>query len=170
MNWIEHISSLPNPMKLASFFVNHIFIGDMQPILIDAALILTIHGFYIFLLTRAFKHYVINTSIAYNAKVSLLFYLAMILLIILSHMCDIFVFTWVLEALKVFPDTTMTFRYVSGMYTTIGSSYDPGPQWESLSVVISFTGLFAFSISGSGLYSMLAYFIDSSSRNINVKS
>jgi hypothetical protein len=170
MNWIDHITTLPNPIKLASFFVDHIFIGAMQPIFIDAALILTIHGFYIFLLIRAFKRYVINTSIAYNAKASILFYSVMILLIILSHVCDIFIFTWVLEALKVFPDTLMTFMFVSGMYTTIGSSYTPGPQWESLSIVISFTGLFAFSISGSGLYSMLAYFIDSSKRNTDAKS
>lgn len=170
MNWIEHITSLSSPMRLASFFIDHLFIGDMQPIIIDAALILTIHGFYIFLLTRAFKRYVINTSIGYSTKASLLSYSAMILLIILSHLGDIFIFTWVLESLKVFPNTLMTFMYVSGMYTTIGSSYTPSTQWESLSIVLSFAGLFAFSISGSGLYSMLAYFLDPSNRNAKAKS
>ncbi len=170
MNWFEHISSLPSPIKLFDFFVGQIFSGVMQPILIDAALILTIHGFYIFLLTRTFKRHVIDTSIGYNRKASLLFYLIMILLIILSHIGDIFILTWMLEALKVFPDTLHTFLYVSGMYTTIGSSFSPGPQFHSLSTVISFIGLFAFSISGSGLYSMLGYFLDSANKSKNIES
>jgi hypothetical protein len=92
------------------------------------------------------------------------------MLIILSHIGDIFILTWMLEALKVFPDTLYTFLYVSGMYTTIGSSCSPGPQAHSLSTVSSFIGLFAFSISGSGLYSMLGYFLDSANKSKNIES
>ncbi len=169
MNWFEHISSLPSPIKLFDFFVGQIFSGVMQLILIDAALILTIHGFYIFLLTRTFKRHVIDTSIGYNRKASLVFYLMIILLIIICHIGDIFVLTWVLEALKVFPETLTTFSYVTGMYTTIGSGYTPGPQFHGLSTVISFIGLFAFSISGSGLYSMLGYFLDSTNKSKNIE-
>lgn len=112
MSWFEHISSLPNPIKLLDFFVSQVFGGVMQSILIDAALILTFHGFYIFLLTRAFKRHVIDTSIGYNRKASLLFYLIMILLIMLSHIGDIFIITWILEALKVFPDTLHTLSLI----------------------------------------------------------
>jgi hypothetical protein len=170
MNWFSHISSLPNPIDIGSFFVGHIFTEGMRLIFIDVVLILTIHGAYIFLLTRLFKRCVIDTSVGTSTKVSLLFYLAMILLVIFSHIGDIFVLTMALEGMKVFPDTLTTFHYVSGMYTTIGSNYSPGQNWQGLSMLISFTGLFAFSISGSGLFSMLAYFLDSSNRNADAKS
>lgn len=161
MNWLDHIASFPSPFKLAAFFGNQVFSEGMQPILIDAVIILTIHGFYIFWLTRLFKRHVIDTKIGYNTKLSLLFYLGMILLIIFSHIGDIFVLTWVLEALKVFPDTLTAFLYVCGIYTTVGSNFSPPTGMQSLSMVIAFIGLFAFSISGSGLYSMLSYFLDS---------
>jgi hypothetical protein len=45
------------------------------------------------------------------------------------------------------------------MYTTIGSNYSPGIGLESLSIVIAFTGLFSFAISGAGLYTMLSFFL-----------
>ena len=170
MNWIEHITSLPNPMNLLSFFIGHIFSEGMRLIFIDVILILTIHGTYIFLLTRLFKRYVIDTSVGFSTKASLISYLVMILLVIVSHIGDIFILTLILEALKVFPDTLTTFHYVSGMYTTIGSNYSPSQDWQGLSMLISFAGLFAFSISGSGLFSMLAYFLDPSNKNANAKS
>lgn len=165
MNWFSHIESLPNPLWLASFYLEHIFTANTQPIIIDIVLLLTVHGLYIFTLTRYFKHLVIDTNLGKSVGVSLFAYLVMILLVIGSHVGDIFALTLVLEAFKLFPDPLTTFHYVSGMYTTIGSNYSPGPNWQSLSMLISFTGLFAFSISGSGLYSMLGYFLVSNGQN-----
>lgn len=170
MNWFDHISSLSNPFGLASFYANHLFSGNIQPIIIDVILILTVHGFYIFMLTRLFKRFVIETSIGKSVGGSLLAYLVMILLVICTHVGDIFVLTLVLESMKLFPDPLTTFHYVSGMYTTIGSNYSAGADWQSLSMLISFTGLFAFSISGSGLYSMLGYFLESGNNNAKTKS
>jgi hypothetical protein len=170
MSWIDHIISLPNPLNLASFFVGQIFSDGLLLMLIDVILILTIHGAYIFLLTRLFRRCVVDTSVGKSTKASLLFYLLMILLVIFSHIGDIFVLTLALESMKVFPDPLTTFHYVSGMYTTIGSSYSPGHDWQGLSMLISFTGLFAFSISGSGLFTMLSYFIESGNSNMKAKS
>lgn len=160
MNWFNHIASLPNPSRLASFYMDHIFSANIQPVVIDVILILTIHGFYIFLLTLLFKRFVIDTSIGKSLAASLVSYLVMILLVISAHVGDIFILTLVLESLNVFSNPVTTFHYVSGMYTTIGSNFNPGPHWQSLSMLVSFTGLFAFSISGSGLYSMLGYFLE----------
>lgn len=165
MGWFAHISSFPNPIQLAEFFIDYIFGKSIQPVFVDVILILTLHGFYIFLLTRLFKRWVINTSVGVSAYAGLLSYLVMILLVIFSHVTDVFILTLALEALKVFPDTLTTFHYVAGMYTTIGSNYTSGQDWQSLSMLISFTGLFAFSISGSGLYSMLSYFVVSNDKN-----
>lgn len=161
MNWFNHIGSLPNPFSLASFYLHHIFSENIQLIAIDVILILTLHGLYIFILTRIFKRFVIDTKVGKSVSTSLFAYLVMILLVITSHVNDIFVLTLVLESFNVFSDPLTTFHYVSGMYTTIGSNFSPGQNWQSLSTLISFTGLFAFSISGSGLYSMLGYFLES---------
>ncbi len=159
MNWFSHIASLSNPVELASYFVDHLFTKNIQFLTIDVLLILTIHGLYIYLLTRLLSRFIEKTSTKMTFKLNLVMYFLMILLVILSHVGDIFILTWVLESFKVFPDPLITFHYVSGMYTTIGSDYNAGPDWQGLSMLISFTGLFAFSISGSGLYSMLGYFV-----------
>jgi hypothetical protein len=159
MNWIDHISSLVNPFELASFYMNHVFGENIQLIMIDAVLILAIHGFYILMLTRLFKRYVSNAAISKYFRMSFLLYVGAIFLVILSHAMDIFVLAVLLDSLKIFPNSLHTFYFISGMYTTIGSSYIPGPEWQSLPILISFVGLFAFSISGSGLYSMLGFFI-----------
>lgn len=161
MNWFEHIWDLVNPLELATFYSRNIFNNNARLILIDAIVILTLHGFYIYILTRAFGKLVQRKSIGESVKASLFMYFVMIFLVACSHVGDIFVFALVLESLHVFADPLSTFHYVSGMYTTIGSSLSPGPQWPGLSVLISFTGLMAFSISGSGLYTMLGYFIAS---------
>lgn len=164
MNWFEHIWGLVNPLELATFYSKNIFNNDARLIMIDAIVILTLHGFYIYILTRAFGKLIQKRSIGENTKASLLLYFLMIFLVACGHVTDIFVFSLVLESLHVFSDPLSTFHYVSGMYTTIGSSLSPGPQWPGLSVVISFTGLMAFSISGSGLYAMLGYFIAAENR------
>jgi hypothetical protein len=162
MNWFNHISSLSNPVELATIYATHVFGDHVQIIFIDAILILAIHGFYILLLTRMFKHFVADTSLRKSLRASFLSYLIAILLVVVAHCNDIFVLALALDSLKVFPDPLTTFYYVSGMYTTIGSAAVPAPQWQALSMIIAFTGLFAFAISGAGLYSMLGFFLAAS--------
>lgn len=161
MSWLSHIANLSNPFDLMSFYIKHILSGEIQLIILDAVLILTIHGFYIFFLTRLFGKLVRKTKIGRSLKGGLLMYSLMIALVTTAHIMDIFALTLALDSFKVFDDPLSTFHYVSGMYTTIGSSLNPGVNWQGLSLVLSFTGLFAFSISGSGLYTMLGYFIAS---------
>lgn len=164
MNWLEHIFGLVNPLDLANFYIKNIFNHDARLLMIDAIVILTLHGFYIYILTRAFGKLIQKRSIGKSVKASLLMYFVMILLVACGHVSDIFVLSLALESLHVFADPLSTFHYVSGMYTTTGSSLSPGHQWPGLSVLISFTGLIAFSISGSGLFTMLGYFIAAENR------
>jgi hypothetical protein len=161
MSWLNHIANLSNPFDMASFYLKHVLSGDIQLVMLDVILILTIHGFYIFFLTILFGKLVRKTKIGKSLNGSLLMYATMIMLVTTSHIVDIFALTLVLDSFKVFGDPLGTFHYVSGMYTTIGSSLTPGTGWQGLSLVLSFTGLLAFSISGSGLYTMLGYFIAS---------
>ena len=142
---------------------------QIRIVFIDAILILALHGYCILLLTRLFERFVADSSLSKSLRASFLSYLVAIVLVVIAHCNDIFILALVLDSLKVFPDPLTTFHYVSGMYTTIGSPFSPETQWQSLSMIISFTGLFAFSISGAGLYSMLGYFL-APSKNTNTDS
>ena len=159
MNWLNHITSLSNPFELAYFYQTHVFTDQVRIVIIDVILILALHGYCVLFLTRLFKKFIADTNLSRSIRASFLSYLAAIFMIFIAHCNDIFILALVLDSLKVFPDPLTTFYYVSGMYTTIGSSAIPGPEWRGLSIIIAFTGLFSFSISGSGLYSMLGYFL-----------
>lgn len=159
MSWLNHITSLSNPLELVSFYVSHAFGEKFLIVLFDMIVILAIHGFYILLLTYLFKKFVADSALRSSVRASFISYLVAILLVVLSHFDDIFILVWVIDSLKVFPDRLTTLYYVTGMYTTIGSSNTPGAGLESLSIIIAFTGLFSFAISGAGLYSMLGFFL-----------
>ena len=159
MNWFNHITSLSNPFELASFYLNHAFGEKFQLVLLDVIIILTIHGIYILVLTRWFKRFVIDSKLRNSWQASFFSYLLAIVLVVIAHFDDIFILTWVLDSLKIFPDPTTTLYYVSGMYTTIGSNNQPGEELQSLSIIIAFAGLFSFAISGAGLYTMLSFFL-----------
>jgi uncharacterized membrane protein len=159
MSWLNHITSLTNPFELASFYLSHAFGEKFQIVLIDVIFILAFHGYYILLLTRLFKKFIADTELNKSLRVSFLSYLVAIFLVVIAHCNDIFILSWVLDSLHIFSDPLASLYYVSGMYTTIGSNNDPGAQWQSLSIIIAFAGLFAFSISGAGLYTMLGYFL-----------
>lgn len=159
MNWLNHITSLSNPFELASFYLSHAFGEKFQLVLFDVIIILTIHGIYILVLTRLFKRFVIDSKLRNSWQASFFSYLLAIVLVVIAHFDDIFILTWVLDSLKIFPDPTTTLYYVSGMYTTIGSNNQPGEEMQSLSIIIAFAGLFSFAISGAGLYTMLSFFL-----------
>lgn len=165
MSWFNHIASLSNPFELFSFYSEHVFTEQIQIVGIDIIFILALHGFYILILTRLFQYCIQNSKLSKHFGGAFLMYFVAILFVIITHVSDIFLLALILDSMKIFPDSLTTFYYVSGMYTTIGSNSTPGQQWQSLSMLISFCGLFAFSISGAGLYSMLGFFIAENNKN-----
>jgi hypothetical protein len=106
-----------------------------------------------------FKKFIADTGMSKSIRLSFLSYLVAIFLVVIAHCNDIFILAWVLDSLHIFSNPLDALYYVSGMYTTIGSSLNPPGEWQSLSILIAFAGLFAFSISGAGLYTMLGFFI-----------
>jgi hypothetical protein len=170
MEWLSHVGSMMSALELVPFYISHALNSSSGLVFIDVILILAIHGLYILTLTRLFKRFVVETSVSEGMLVSLFSYMVMIFLVVLAHVMDIVLLSIALDSLKVFPEPLVTFYYVSGMYTTIGSSSVPGPQWQILSMLISFCGLFAFSISGSGLFSMLGFFLAYKEKKSSAKS
>jgi hypothetical protein len=59
-------------------------------------------------------------------------------------------------ALKVFPTNPQTFYFAGEMYTTVGyGDYTLSEHWRILPIIISFSGIFAVSMSGAAMYSMM---------------
>lgn len=68
-----------------------------------------------------------------------------ILLLLTSHLCQIYVWGFALNAYDVIPILHQAMVYAGSTYTTVGFVSDPLPtQWQLLSVIMAVSGLFAF--------------------------
>lgn len=130
-------------------------------IVVAACFMLTIHGVVVLLIASTFRW--IDGKLQ-NRRIfgaSFLSYFIAILLIIASHLGEIVTWTYICIALKVFPTNPETFYFAGEMYTTAGYGlYSLAEKWKILPIIISFTGIFAASMSGAALYSMMGALIN----------
>ena len=97
---------------------------------------------------------------------SFLSYFIAILLVIASHLGEIVVWAYICVALKVFPTNPQTFYFAGEMYTTVGyGNYILPEHWRILPIIISFSGIFAVSMSGAALYSMMGALLGHKNKN-----
>ncbi len=162
MYLLEHIANLPGFQNLPSF--NTLFseintdMGNSEIwfVLILACLMLTFHGIAVLMIAGAF-HWIdrkLENKRIYGAN--FLSYFIAILLIIASHLVEIVAWAYICVALQVFPTNPQTFYFAGEMYTTVGfGTYSLSEQWRILPIIISFSGIFAVSMSGAALYSMM---------------
>jgi hypothetical protein len=155
---IEKTSTLPSLPELLQQI--QLDIGDnveLYIIMAFMAAMLTIHGVAVLIIASAF--HVIDRflkSIPHLAGGSFISYFIAILLIMLAHIAEIVAWTYILVAFAVFPGITQTFYFVGEMYTTLGfGNYPLSTTWQILPILISFSGVFAVSMSGAALYSMM---------------
>lgn len=125
-------------------------------VLILACLMLTFHGVVVLMIAGAF-HWIdrkLENKRVYGAN--FLSYFVAILLIIGSHFVEIIAWAYICVALKVFATNPQTFYFAGEMYTTVGyGDYTLSEHWRILPIIISFSGIFAVSMSGAALYSMM---------------
>jgi hypothetical protein len=125
-------------------------------LLILTCLMLTIHGVVVLIIAGAF-HWIdgrLKNRSIYGAN--FLSYFIAILLIIVAHVSQIIFWTYVCIALNVLPTKPQMLYFVGEMYTTIGyGTYVLSPQWKMLPIIIAFSGIFAVSMSGAALYTMM---------------
>lgn len=125
-------------------------------VLILACLMLTFHGVAVLMIAGAF-HLIdrkLENKRVYGAN--FLSYFVAILLIIGSHFVEIIAWAYICVALKVFATNPQTFYFAGEMYTTVGyGDYTLSEHWRILPIIISFSGIFAVSMSGAALYSMM---------------
>jgi hypothetical protein len=140
--------------------------GEIWFVLILACLMLTIHGMIVLSIAGTF-HWLdqkLEDKRVYGAN--FVSYFIAILLIIAAHFIEIIAWAYICVALKVFPTNPQTFYFAGEMYTTVGyGDYTLTEHWRVLPIIISFTGIFAVSMSGAALYSMMVALLGRSSQN-----
>ena len=130
--------------------------GHIWVVLIWACMMLAIHGVAVLAIAGAFHSI---DQLMTKKRIfggSFVAYFLAILLVIASHLCEIVAWAYLCVALKVFPSDPQTFYFAGEMYTTVGfGSYQLSEHWRILPIIISFSGIFAVSMSGAALYSMM---------------
>jgi len=140
--------------------------GQIWFVLLLACFMLTVHGMMVLSIAAAF-HWLdqkLENRRIYGAN--FVSYFIAILLIIAVHFAEIIAWAYICVALKVFPTNPQTFYFAGEMYTTVGyGDYKLTEQWRVLPIIISFTGIFAVSMSGAALYSMMVALLGHSKQN-----
>jgi hypothetical protein len=172
MHLLDYISKLPGLHSLPSFSTffaemnTDMGNGEIWFVLLLACFMLTLHGIAVLMIAGAF-HWLdqkLENKRVYGAN--FLSYFIAILLIIASHLSEIVAWAYICVALQVFPTNPQTFYFAGEMYTTVGfGNYTLSEQWRILPIIISFSGIFAVSMSGAALYSMMGALLNRSNQN-----
>jgi hypothetical protein len=140
--------------------------GEVWFLILLACFMLTVHAMIVLSIAGTF-HWLdqkLENKSVYGAN--FLSYFIAILLIIAVHFAEIIAWTYICVALKVFPTNPQTFFFAGEMYTTVGyGDYNLSEQWKILPIIISFTGIFAVSMSGAALYSMMMALLSSNPKS-----
>jgi hypothetical protein len=140
--------------------------GQIWVMVMSACLMLAIHAIAVLGIAGAF-HAIDNVMTRRRIfGASFLSYFIAILLVIAIHLAEIVVWAYICVALKVFPTNPQTFYFAGEMYTTVGyGDYKLAEQWRILPIIISFSGIFAVSMSGAALYTMMGALLGHNSQN-----
>ena len=140
--------------------------GQIWVIVVSACLMLAVHAVAVLGIAGAF--HAIDQVMTRRRIIgaSFLSYFAAILLVIAIQLAEIVVWAYICVALKVFPTNPQTFYFAGEMYTTVGyGDYKLSEQWRILPIIISFSGIFAVSMSGAALYTMMGALLGHNNQN-----
>ena len=172
MSILNSFANLPGIQNLPSFSAMFSEInadmgnGEIWFVLLLACLMLTFHGIAVLMIAGAF-HWIdrkLENKRVYGAN--FLSYFIAILLIIATHLVEIVAWSYVCVAYQVLPANPQTFYFAGEMYTTVGyGDYNLSERWRILPIIISFSGIFAVSMSGAALYSMMGALLGRANQN-----
>jgi hypothetical protein len=172
MYLFDRLANLPGFKELPSFgtLISQINAdmgnGDIWFVLVLACLMLTFHGIAVLMIAGAFHWFDCKLENRRVYGANFLSYFLAILLIIASHLLEIVVWSYICVVFQVLPTNPQTFYFAGEMYTTVGyGNYSLSERWRILPIIISFTGIFAVSMSGAALYSMMGALLGRSSQN-----
>ena len=154
----EILNNLPNIVNLWNVIAVDLVRPEMKFMILVAMLVVLVHGMLLLLIMFVFHQINKHNINSYQKQVDVLVYFSVILLIFVSHLLDIFIWTYAMVNLEIFPSSLKTFYFAGEMYTNLDHndpSFKLGPDWNMLPILLSFSGLFAVAISGSALYTLL---------------
>ena len=154
----EILNNLPNIVNLWNVIAVDLVRPEMKFMIVVAMLVVLVHGMLVLLIMFVFHQINKHNINSYQKQVDVLVYFSVILLIFVSHLLDIFIWTYAMVNLEIFPSSLKTFYFAGEMYTNLDHndpSFKLGPDWNMLPILLSFSGLFAVAISGSALYTLL---------------
>lgn len=154
-------ANLPSFISLFNEINDDIGSPQIWFVLINACLMLAVHAVVVLGIASAF-HYIDSLMSRHSIfGASFLSYFVAIFLVIAIHFAEIIIWAYLCVALRVFPTNPQTFFFAGEMYTTVGyGNYKLTEQWRILPIIISFTGIFAVSMSGAALYTMMGALIN----------
>ena len=140
--------------------------GQIWIMVVSACLMLALHAVAVLGIAGAF-HWIDDVMTRRRIfGASFLSYFIAILLVIAIHLGEIVIWAYICVALKVFPTNPQTFYFAGEMYTTVGyGDYTLAEKWRILPIIISFSGIFAVSMSGAALYTMMGALLGHTSQN-----
>ena len=161
-----HNTDLPTFSMLLNEINTDMGNSQIWIMVVSACLMLAVHAVAVLGIAGAF-HAIDNVMTRRRIfGASFLSYFIAILLVIAIHLCEIVVWAYICVALKVFPTNPQTFYFAGEMYTTVGyGDYKLGERWRILPIIISFSGIFAVSMSGAALYTMMGALLGHNSQN-----
>jgi len=169
----DFLNSLPSVYFILSEITGSLTNFGIRLMSFVAVLVVLVHGVLILLIMGCFHAFNKRYGSYRNKKIDSMVYFTVVLLILFSHLFDIFIWTYAMVSVEVFTSIVNTFYFAGEMYTNLDHndpSYVLGPQWRMLPILISFSGLFAVAISGAALYSLLiCTFTDPTKNNIKTQ-
>jgi len=116
---------------------------------------LLIHGIGMFLVQRAFRTR--GVRVFTSGKHEQLFLAGMIVVMVTTHLVEIFVWSAALVAIEAISGFRDAFYYVATTYTTLGYGDGTLPKaWRLLAPMIAISGLFAFGWTTGVLLNLMA--------------
>ncbi|QWE09504.1 hypothetical protein [Polynucleobacter ibericus] len=154
----DFLNSLPNVYYILSEITGSLTNFGIRLMSFIAVLVVLVHGVLILIIMSCFHAFNKRYSNFRNKKIDGLVYFTVVLLILFSHLIDIFIWTYAMVSVEVYSSILNTFYFAGEMYTNLDHNdpiYVLSSQWRMLPILISFSGLFAVAISGAALYSLL---------------
>jgi hypothetical protein len=160
------LNSLPSFSTLFAEINADMGDSDIWVLLFLSCLMLTLHGLSVLSIAGIF-HWIdqkLENKRVYGAN--FVSYFFAILLIIAIHLLEIIAWAYICLGLQVFPTNLQTLYFAGEMYTTVGyGEYVLTERWRILPIIISFSGIFAVSMSGAALYTMMGALLGRSNQN-----
>ena len=155
---LDYWTKLPNVIELFNEITVDFVYPEIKFLSLVTVIVVLIHGVLVLTIMSTFHAFHKRNVNLYRKQMDALVYFMVILLILFSHLLDIFVWTYAMVSVNVFPSALKTFYFAGEMYTNLDHNdpiYILGPQWNMLPILLSFSGLFAVALSGSALYGLL---------------